>query len=271
MAIDLDALWDFNRPEVSEQRFRDALAGASPDEQLILQTQIARTHGLRREFDKAQAQLAALQPAIAGAGAEARVRWWLETGRSLASATHRPDELTPQARDAARQAFGQALAAARAAQLDALAIDAIHMFTFVDTAPDQQLRHAQDALAIALASRQPAAQRWAASIRHNLGLAWHRLGRFDEALAQFQQAQALRATQGDARRERIARWMVAWTLRAQQRLDEALAMQLQLEQELDVAGAPDPFVFEELEALYRAKGDASRTAVYAARLKAARP
>ena len=41
MAIDLAPLWDFSKPELSEQRFRAALPGASADDQLILQTQIA--------------------------------------------------------------------------------------------------------------------------------------------------------------------------------------------------------------------------------------
>jgi hypothetical protein len=43
MAIDLEGLWDFNNPALSEQRFQAALASANPDDSLILQTQIART------------------------------------------------------------------------------------------------------------------------------------------------------------------------------------------------------------------------------------
>lgn len=54
MAIDLEALWDFSRPELSQQRFQAALETATGDEALILQTQIARTHGLRKDFSKAR-------------------------------------------------------------------------------------------------------------------------------------------------------------------------------------------------------------------------
>ena len=54
MAIDIDPLWDFSKPDVSEQRFRAALASATGDDALILQTQIARTYGLRKDFAKAQ-------------------------------------------------------------------------------------------------------------------------------------------------------------------------------------------------------------------------
>lgn len=269
-ALDPAPLWDHARPDVSEQRFRDALATASGDDALILQTQIARTWGIRKEFERAREILRAQQPQRDAAGPEARVHWWLEWGRTYASAKHTPEQVTPQAQQEARTAFDTALATARAAKLDALAIDAIHMYAFIDTAPADQLRHGRDALAIALASAQPAARQWEASIRNNVGYALHQLGRYDEALAEFQQAVRLRETMGHAGRLRIAHWMVAWTLRALKRDDEALAIQLRLERENDAAGEPDPYVFEELETLYRSRGDAARAAHYADRLKAAK-
>jgi hypothetical protein len=45
------------------------------------------------------------------------------------------------------------------------------------------------------------------------------------------------------------------TLRSLGRNDEALQIQLALEAAGDAAGKPDPHVFEELEALYRASND----------------
>jgi len=257
-ALDLDALWDFDQPARSEQRFRAALADARGDEALILQTQIARSHGLRGAFEQARATLAPLRPELAAAGAEARVRFALEWGRSWASATHPPEALTAAALGEARASFQLALDAAVAAHLDALAIDALHMMAFVDPAPADQLRWGQAALAVALASDQPRARRWEASLRNNIGYALHQLGRPDLALPQFRQALALRAQQGDPVRVREARWMVAWCLRALQRDDEALAIQLQLAKEGDAAGQPDPYVFEELALLYRARGDEAR-------------
>lgn len=269
-AIDLDALWDFRNPALSEQRFRAALAGASSDEALILQTQIARTHGLRREFEKAREVLAAIEPQLTGAGAEARCRHALELGRSLASATHRPEQRTPQSDAAARAAFERALAIASGARLDALAIDAIHMFAFIDTAPERQRHWAQEALAVSLASDQPAARRWEASIRNNLGVALNGLKRHEEALSEFQQALVLRERQGaNPHSIRVAHWMVAHTLRLLGRGDEALAIQQRLERENESAGTPDRYVFEELEALHRARGDTERAEHYAARRKAA--
>jgi hypothetical protein len=51
-------------------------------------------------------------------------------------------------------------------------------------------------------------------------------------------------------------------------LDEAIEIQLRLEREWDEAGEPDPYVFEELEHLYRALQDGERADFYAARRKA---
>ena len=267
-AIDLALLWDFARPDVSEQRFVEALASAKGDDALILHTQIARTHGLRRDFERAREILRAQQPLVAGASAEARTRWHLEWGRTHASATHPSDALTPAARADARRAFEAALASARHSRQDALAIDAIHMFAFLDPAPADQLRWGREALAVSMASSQQAARRWEASIRNNIGYALHQLGRHEEALAEFRQALALREAAGQAPAIRVAHWMVAWTLRALGRDDEALAIQLRLEREGDEAGAPDPYVFEELEALHRNRGDVQRAAHYAQRRQA---
>lgn len=270
MAIDLAPLWDFNRPDVSEQRFRAALETARGDDALVLQTQIARSWGLRRDFAKAREILAAVEPQLAGAGFEARTRWWLEQGRTFASAKHRVEELTSEAKERARAAWTRALAIARDGRLDALAIDAIHMFAFIDTAPAEQLDWGRQALALTLASSQPAAQAWEASIRNNIGFALHQLGRYDEALVEFESALTLRERSGNARATRVARWMVAHTYRAQKRYAEALAIQHRLEAELKAAGETDPYVWEELELLYRALGDTERAEHYAA-LRAAEP
>lgn len=271
LAIDLAPLWDFDRPELSEQRFRAALATVTGDDALILQTQIARTHGLRRDFARARELLHAIEPQVQKAGAEARVRWALELGRAYASATHPPESQTTESREAARRLWTSALATAKAAQLDALAIDTIHMFAFIDTAPADQLRWGREALAVVEASAQPTARRWEASVRHNVGLALHRLGRHDEALTEFRRALALREQGTNPRALHVAHWMVAWTLRALKRDDEALAIQLRLEREADAAGKPDRHVFEELETLHRARGDTARADHYAQRRKALEP
>jgi tetratricopeptide (TPR) repeat protein len=270
MAIDLTPLWDFSRPEVSEQRFKAALENATGDDALILRTQIARTYGLRKDFDTARRLLQEMATTVQAAGPEAQVRYHLELGRAYASASHPKDRLSEAAKAQARQSYGRALELARTARLDDLAIDAIHMFAFIDTTPADQLKWDQAALDVALASQQPEARRWEASIRNNVGYALHQLGRYDEALVQFQQALAIRERGTNAQATHVARWMVAWTLRSLSRNDEALQMQLALEKAADAAGKPDEYVFEELEALYRAEGNLSRAQHYADRKAAAR-
>lgn len=263
MTIDLATLWDYSQPDLSEQRFRAALEHASGDDALLLKTQIARTCGLRKDFSGAREILAAIEHELPAASAEVRVRHALELGRTHASATHPAELQTAESKALARASYQCALELARTAQLDALSIDAIHMLAFVDTAPEDQLRWAQAALVVVQDSSQTDARRWEASIRNNLGYALHQLGRLDEALDEFEQALILRERGKDAEAIRVARWMVAWTLRGQGRLEDALRMQLSLEHECEVAGAPDPYVYEELEILQRTRGNEAEALRYA--------
>jgi tetratricopeptide (TPR) repeat protein len=269
MAIDLNPLWNFDNPGQSEQRFRAALATSTGDDAIILQTQIARSYGLRGDFPKAREMLKGLERELPAAGAEARARYSLELVRTYASAAHPPETQTADAKEQAREAYKQAYEVAKRGELDGLAVDALHMLAFVDTEPADQLKWGREALAIAQASSQPAAQKWEASLRNNIGYALYQLGRYDEALDQFKQAVVLREKGEDVQARRIAYWMVGWTLRALNRTDEALEIQLRLEREREAAGAPSPYVFEELELLYRVKGDRERADHYAELKKAA--
>ncbi|MBY0444439.1 MAG: tetratricopeptide repeat protein [Burkholderiales bacterium] len=268
MAIDLTPLWDFNKPAISEERFQNAIKTASPDDALILQTQIARTYGLRRDFAKAQELLKKLEPQLVNASAEARVMYFIELGRTFSSAKHSAESQTTETKEQARKAFTQAFQLAKNERLDALAIDALHMQAFVDTSALDQLKWANEALAVVQASSQPAAKKWEASLRNNAGYALHQLGRYTEALAEFQRAVVLHKAGKDAQALRIAYWMEAWTLRALKRVDEAINIQLRLERECAAAGEPDSYVFEELELLYRLKGDEPKAVLYAEKKKA---
>lgn len=269
LAIDVAAMWDFSKPDVSEQRFRDALAAASPDEALILQTQIARTWGLRKDFAKAQAVLAGIAPAIPSASPEAQLRYWLEYGRTLASPAHTKEQMTPQAREQAREAYMKAFDIAKASRQDYLAIDVLHMLVMVDPAPDDQLKWNEKAIAYMEASDQPEAKKWAGSLYNNVGYAHHLAGRYDEALANYRKSLDAHEKANRPVAVRIAHWMIAHTYRAQKRWQEAIDIQLRLEREWEAAGAPDPYVYEELEHLYKATGNAERAAHYGAKLKAA--
>ena len=153
-----------------------------------------------------------------------------------------------------------------AAGLDALAVDALHMLPFTTADRAQDLVWNQEALALALASPQPDARRWEASLRNNIGITLNDLGRHAEALTMLQQAlAALQQQAAPAGRQRIGHWMVANTLRRLGRIDEALAIQQRLEAENAADGTPDAYVFEELALLHRARGDTAQADAYAAR------
>jgi tetratricopeptide (TPR) repeat protein len=265
MTIDLSKLWDYSKPDVSEQRFRDALTGATPDEALILQTQIARTWGIRRDFARARETLAGVAPKLPNASAEANVRYWLELGRTWSSTAHAPESQTTEVRENARAAYMRAIDLAKSAQLDDLAIDALHMMVAVDTDPNDQLEWNLKALDYMEQSTQPAAKAWEGSLRNNVGYALYLGGKYGDALEQFQLSLAARERAGGVRNIRIAHWMIALTLRAMGRLQEALAIQLRLEREWEAAGEPDPYVWEELEHIYRALGDEPKAQFYAQR------
>jgi tetratricopeptide (TPR) repeat protein len=261
-AMDVSKLWDFSQPAASEARFVAALAGTSFDEQLILKTQIARTYGLRGDFAHARELLKGIESDVATAGPEARARHAIETGRTYVSAAHPSQSLTAEARDTAAKFFTAAIDQAKQARLDGLTIDALHMMAFVEQLPLDQLKWTLQALTVAEASDQTAGRDWRASLHNNAGIALHDLGRLDEALVHFRRQAELRAEAGNPARERVARWMVAWTLRGLGRSDETLSMQLQLAHELDRAGETDVYVYEELSTLYRARGDSSRATHY---------
>jgi tetratricopeptide (TPR) repeat protein len=269
MNIDVSVLWDFNNPELSEQRFRAALPTASAADTLILQTQIARTYGIRRDFSQAQRILADIEPLLQNVSVEAQVRYYLELGRIYSSATHPPESQTPEAKELARSAYLRAFEPAQEGKLDYLAIDALHMMTFVDTAPEEQLEWNRKAVALMQLSSQPDAKQWAGSLHNNTGYALYLLERYEDALVEFKLALAAREREGSPQKIRIAWWMIGWTLRALSRLNEALEIQLQLERECDEAGEPDPYVFEELELLYQALDNREKAEFYAARRKAA--
>lgn len=266
LALDVGSLWSHGKPELSEQRFREAANGASGDDALILETQIARTYGVRTDFTRAREILVAIEPRVKDASPEARARYFLELGRTYASTTHSPQSQTPDARQKARSLYTQAFETAQKARLDDLAIDALHMMVCVDIEPDDQLAWNLKAIAYMEQSADPAAKKWEGSLRNNAGYAQHLRGQYVEALRQYELSLAAHERAGRPANVRVARWMIAHTLRAQGEHARAIDIQLRLEREWDEAGEPDPYVYEELEKLYRAVNQPERAEAYAQKL-----
>lgn len=153
--------------------------------------------------------------------------------------------------DHAHRILEQAADHARAAGLEALRIDALHMAAL--TAPaERRLDLTRAALTDALASTEPAARSWEPSPLNNIGMCLVDAGELEEALDSFRDAleacERLDKPVGDVR---VARWMIGWALRLLGRTREALEVQEALKSELDADGGEDPYVDEEL-ALMRA-------------------
>jgi tetratricopeptide (TPR) repeat protein len=244
--IDAGSRWDFDDPAGSERRLRaaaDASTGAERDAWL---TQVGRALGLLGRFDDAHAVLDALErgraadvDAADGADAEVATRLALERGRLLRSA----DEPA-----AARPHFDRAVQLAGTAGLEELLVDALHMVALV-TEGDERASAQQAALAAARAASDPRARDWDASILNNMGMDHADSGDHARALACFEEALSARERIGDPANTRVARWMVAWSLRHLGRRDEALDLQRRLKAELEAAGEVDPYVDEELTLL----------------------
>jgi tetratricopeptide (TPR) repeat protein len=234
--IDPKPLWDFDDPAASEARFREAATTASDrDDEQVLLTQAARALGLQERYAEGHALL----DGLASSTAEVRVRVALERGRLLRSAGS-PDDARSLFEDAAMQAASDGL--------DNLRVDALHMVALVADQTDQ-LAINEQGLAIARASADQRARDWDASLLNNIGMTHADAEDLPAALASFEAALAARERIGDPGRTRVARWMIAWTLRRMGRTDEARTMQLALKAELDAAGEADPYVDEELALL----------------------
>ena len=192
-AVDLDALWNFADPAATEARFRDALGSATGDDALVLRTQVARTYSLRGRFDDANRELDAIEPALATAGVEPRVRAWLERGRTLRSAG-KPMEGKPL--------FMRAYVTADAARLERLAADALHMLALAEPALDDRIAWNRRTIDYARRATDPRAQGWQATAMNNIGSDLREAGRLDESLASFREAQAAYERIGRPQRDR---------------------------------------------------------------------
>lgn len=87
---DLYLLWDYNAPEETAVRFYDLLSAVAASENrayhVELLTQIARTHGLPRQFDEAHKLLDEAEAILTVEMMLPKIRYLLERGRSFNSA-----------------------------------------------------------------------------------------------------------------------------------------------------------------------------------------
>ena len=239
---DIDGLWDYSHPDVSEARFREVLPraqrGGDREYHLQLLTQIARAQGLQRRYDDAHATLDGVRDRHVDGQSLPRVhvRYLLERGRCFNDTGKYSD---------ARACFVEAWELGREKQFDALAVDAAHMLGIIEPG-DESLAWNLKAMEHAKASADPKARRWLASLQNNIGWTYHGMGKYEEALGVFEDALRLRREQGNPANIRIERWSVAKMHRLLGRAQQALETQRQLHDELSAINEPDGYVFEEM-------------------------
>lgn len=240
---EIDALWDYNEPAKSFEKFQLALASApaSADE---IRTQIARSLGLQRKFDEGRAEIAKITskptPIVA-------VRVALESGRLDNSSGNKA---------AAQPFFLEAYNLANKHKFDFYAVDAAHMMGIV-TSDAVSLEWNEKAIAMAEASKDKRARNWKGSLLNNTGWTYHDMGQYDKALSLFQRALEFQTEQGKEPNIRIARWAVGRCLRSLKRYDEAMAIQRSLE-----GGPSAGYVEEELGELLLVTDHADQSKPY---------
>ena len=235
--MDIDSFWEYADPVASEERFRAALSSAQGDERLELLTQVARTYGLRQRFQEAHEVLNEVERHLAEAGPRPRVRYRLERGRTYNSSGEKKK---------ARPLFVEAWEQAQTAHMDGLAVDAAHMVAITYSGAPEALAWNQRGLVIARASQDAKARALIPAMLNNSAWDLQDMGRFEEALPWFEEAQTEWEARGKPEQIRVAKWAVARCLRSLKRYDEALAIQHALESEHLAAGTADGYVFEEI-------------------------
>jgi tetratricopeptide (TPR) repeat protein len=249
---DFDKLWNYNNPAETEQKFKTYFeehgAGLNLSQRLQLLTQIARTYSLRHLFDNAHEVLNEVEKQLPASPDLARARYYLERGRTFNSAGNKAD---------AQRHFEQALDIARQLHEDFYTIDAMHMLAIVaQPVPDLANNINEQAIILAENSTSEEAKNWLGSLYNNLAWGYFDKGEYDKALSLFLRALKWYEDRKSARNAFIAKWTIARTLRAQNKLDDALIIQLGLFEESSTTGHADGYVHEELGELYLLKNDA---------------
>jgi tetratricopeptide (TPR) repeat protein len=235
--IDIDSFWEYTNPAVSEDRFRAALTSAHGDARLELLTQIARTYGLRQRFGEAHDLLNQVAEQLVHAGPRPRVRYLLERGRTFNAGGDK---------ETARMLFVAAWEHAQTTQQEGLAVDAAHMVAITYAGTLDALAWNQRGLGVARPSHDPKARALIPAMLNNSAWDLHAMGRFHEAFALFEEAQAEWIARGTPEQIQVATWAVARCLRSLGRYDAALTIQRTLEAAHRATGSADGYVFEEI-------------------------
>lgn len=232
-----DKLWDYADPAATEQKFRQVLDTEPTlgdlSYHLQLLTQLARTYSLRRMFDESQNILDEVRSALGDEPSLEQLRYHLEQGRVYNSSGDKPR---------AREEFEKALAVSDDVGADFHTVDTLHMLAIVSK-PDEAIEWNKKAMLKAETSPDERAQGWLGSLYNNLGWSYFGKKDFQTALDIFRKGLDWQLAKNRPKQAIIAKWSVARTLRAMSKVEDALDLQLELEQENKEA---DGYNYEEI-------------------------
>ena len=244
--FDFDAFWDLEHPSDTEKRFQEILSQLEDSAQvdasyrIELLTQLARAQGLQNRFDEAKVNLDRASILINDPDKTHRlvskIRHFLELGRI---------PILQRIPSQARPPVVEAWTLASNAGLDYYSIDAAQMLASIEpqkVKKDWILK----ALSLAEGSNQPQSKEWLGSLYASLAWLYYDVRQFTTALENFQKTLSEVTQQGKARKIITAKWAVAKTLRALNRLEEAFDMQQVLLAQLNQLNVKDGYVYEEL-------------------------
>lgn len=217
-------------------------------------TQLTRTYSLRGLFKQGHETLNELTTWPLQDYPIVEVRYFLERGRLYNSAGEK---------EKAVEQFRNAWFSSVANLLEYYAIDAAHMLA-IACPPEEQIHWAHEAIKVAEVSEETKTKNWLGPLYNNLAWTYADKGDHQQALELFQKGLEFREKHTTNQQGiRIAKWTVAHMLRKLERHDEALTMQLQLDEEISSNNLPaDGYVFEELGELYLLLGDTAKAISY---------
>lgn len=220
--LDFDKLWNYNDPAGTEKKFKEIepAVKASGDIALHaeLMTQIARTHSLRMEFDKAHKILDKAMKMLKPDHSRARIRYLLERGRTYNSAKEF---------DKARELFLSAFEQAEKYNEDFYSVDAAHMMGIVEKG-DESLKWNEIAMKLAESSADERAKGWLGALYNNTGWTYNDMGQHEKALELLKKNVNWHIERKSKQGLSIAKWSVGRTLRFLDRANEALNIQREL-------------------------------------------
>ncbi|MGZ3709170.1 MAG: tetratricopeptide repeat protein, partial [Bdellovibrionota bacterium] len=200
---------------------------------------LARSQGLQGKLDDARGNIKKAEQMLEGAESyrvSAKICFLIEKGRLM---------ILEKIPSQARPLFAEAWQLAGNSGEDYFRIEAAQLLAAIEPQKVQK-EWILKALALSETSPQPRARRCQGSLFATLGWMQFEMRQYDTALGTFQKALSCIQAEALPRKRIVAKWAIARTLRALNRVDEALEMQKDLLAEAERTNMKDGYVYEEL-------------------------